>query len=286
MDFYHELNHLKCDAITIGVTLNMTSGEKSNVVSTVKSDGGNATRGSANHHSLARYCIVISVLLFTIMLVNVTLCPDTPYTESDEGTEQVNMSSTLNTTIYIESDDVDKGRAHSDADVCMSTDCVQAAARLSSYMDSDVSPCEDFYQYSCGGWDNTHNIPSVQGHWDIFGDFAQKNYDYFHKFLSEPPNQNDSEAIVKAKRIFLACNNTDQIEKDEVEAIKYIINITGGWDRTDVKQNKTWSINANIPLEHYHGGESFFSFTVKSDEYNSSKAVVEVMIILAACMFY
>ena len=279
MNFIMTSNHLKCDAEYVGVTLNMTSGEKSNVASTVKSDGGNATRRSVDHHNLTRYCIIISVLLFIIMLVNISLSPDTPYTKSDKGMEQVNVSSTLNRT-YTKSDDVDEnkgGHAHDDTGVCMSTDCVQAAARLSSYMDSNISPCEDFYHYSCGGWDNTHSIPSVQGHWDIFGDFAQKNYDYFLKFLSEAPNQNDSEAIVKAKRIFLACNNTEQIEKGEIEAIKYIINITGGWDRTDVKQNKTWSINSNLPLEHYHGAASLFGFTVKSDEYNSSKAVIEVI---------
>ena len=256
-------NHLQCAHGTIGgVMLNMTSREKSNLVSIVKSDGEKVIRGSADRHNLTRYCVIILILLFTIMLVNMTLCPDTPYTNSNEGTDKDN--------------DIKGNHIHNDADVCMSADCVQAAARLSSYMDSNVNPCEDFYQYSCGGWDNTHSIPSIQGHWDIFGDFSQKNYDYFLKLLSEAPNQNDSEVMVKAKRIFIACNNTDQIDKDEVEAIKYIINITGGWDRTDIKQNKTWSINSNLPLERYHSTGAFFGFQVKSDEHDSSKAVIEV----------
>lgn len=240
----------------------MTSREKSNLVSTVKSDGEKVIKGSADHHNLTRYCVIVLILLFTIMLVNMTLCPDTPYTNSNEGTDKDN--------------DIKGNHIHNDADVCTSADCVQAAARLSSYMDSNVNPCEDFYQYSCGGWDNTHSIPSIQGHWDIFGDFSQKNYDYFLKLLSEAPNQNDSEVMVKAKRIFIACNNTDQIDKDEVEAIKYIINITGGWDRTDIKQNKTWSINSNLPLERYHSSGAFFGFQVKSDEHDSSKAVIEI----------
>lgn len=226
-------------------------------------DKSQLTAEGVNHQNLIKYCIIILALLFAIMMINVTLAPDSAYTKSDENISKING-----------------GHPHIavNDDVCMSTDCVEAAARLSSYMDSNVSPCEDFYQYSCGGWDKTHSIPSEQSSWDILGELAQKNYNYFLDFLSTEPNQNDSEAIVKAKRIFLACNNTDQIVKDELEAIKYIINITGGWDRTDVKQNKTWSINSNLPLERYHSSGAFFGISVASDDYNSSKADIEVTV--------
>ena len=241
----------------------MTSKEKSNTLSMDKSQ---LTTEAINQQNLIKYCIIILALLFAIMMINVTLAPDSAYTKSEEDIDKING---------------DHPHIAVNDDVCMSTDCVEAAARLSSYMDSNVSPCEDFYQYSCGGWEKTHSIPSEQSSWDILGELAQKNYNYFLDFLSTEPNQNDSEAIVKAKRIFLACNNTDQIVKDELEAIKYIINITGGWDRTDVKQNKTWSINSNLPLERYHSSGAFFGISVASDDYDSSKADIEVTVVMS-----
>ena len=252
----------------------MTPKGKSKLLSTVKDDG--QPTGTDNYQNLTKYFIIISALLFTIIIANITLAPDTVYikveNDKNEGGHVLINNVTLNAgdqayiVISLNIDD----------DVCTSADYVQAAARLSNYMDSNVSPCEDFYQYSCGGWEKTHSIPSDQGHWDIFGELAQKNYNYFLNLLSEEPNQNDSDAIVKAKRIFTACNNSKQIVDDELEAIRYIINITGGWDRTNVTQNKTWSINFNLPLEHYHGGFGFFGFSVTSDDYNSTKPDIKV----------
>ena len=216
---------------------------------------------AACYQSVTKYFIIISALLLTFMIANIMIAPNTAYIKSSEGN-----NSYINFTDFPLYND----------DVCTSADCVQAAARLSSYMDSNINPCEDFYHYSCGGWEDSHTIPSEQGHWDIFGELAQKNYDYFLDFLSQMPNPNDSDAIVKAKRMFVACNNTEQIVKDELQAISYLINITGGWNRTNVTQNKTWSINSNLPLERYYGSGAFFGFSVRPDDYNSTKADIMV----------
>lgn len=254
----------------------MTPKEKSNIWSTVKTgDGQLAGTDNYQSRSLTKYFIIISALLFTITIANLMLARDTVYikVENDKNDGHILVNNFTLNAGDLEYIDI---MLSVSADVCTSPDCMQAAARLSNYMDSDVSPCEDFYQYSCGGWEKTHSIPSDQGHWDIIGELAQKNYNYFLELLSDQPNQNDSEAIVKAKRIFTACNNSKQIVEDELEAIRYIINITGGWDRTDITQNKTWSINSNLPLERYHGSFAFFGFGITPDDYNSTKPDIEI----------
>lgn len=46
------------------------------------------------------------------------------------------------------------------------TECIQTAADLASRMDTDVDPCEDFYQFACGGY--IKNVSDNRGKDTIF----------------------------------------------------------------------------------------------------------------------
>ena len=47
---------------------------------------------------------------------------------------------------------VKNGTSNSTDDICITPTCVLAAAQLIRSMDTNVDPCEDFYQFACGGW--------------------------------------------------------------------------------------------------------------------------------------
>uniref|UniRef100_A0A671W4M2 Membrane metalloendopeptidase like 1 n=1 Tax=Sparus aurata TaxID=8175 RepID=A0A671W4M2_SPAAU len=52
--------------------------------------------------------------------------------------------------------------------VCTTADCVTAAARLLQNMDQSVKPCDNFYQYACGGWLERHVIPETSSRHSVF----------------------------------------------------------------------------------------------------------------------
>ena len=47
--------------------------------------------------------------------------------------------------------------------VCQTEGCKQQAANLLEQMDRTVDPCQDFYQFACGGYINRTVVPKDKG---------------------------------------------------------------------------------------------------------------------------
>jgi hypothetical protein len=45
-------------------------------------------------------------------------------------------------------------------------------------MDRSVDPCEDLYQFSCGGWMQANPIPADQSRWSVYAKLANENQRY------------------------------------------------------------------------------------------------------------
>jgi neprilysin len=52
---------------------------------------------------------------------------------------------------------------------------VTAAAAILQTMDQSVKPCDDFYQYACGGWIKNNILPEGKSLWGTFGIIEQQN---------------------------------------------------------------------------------------------------------------
>ncbi|GCB80288.1 hypothetical protein scyTo_0017132 [Scyliorhinus torazame] len=51
---------------------------------------------------------------------------------------------------------------------CTTPSCVGAAARIIENMDQAADPCNNFYQYACGGWLKKHVIPETSSRYSTF----------------------------------------------------------------------------------------------------------------------
>ncbi|RWS23538.1 hypothetical protein B4U80_07494, partial [Leptotrombidium deliense] len=60
-----------------------------------------------------------------------------------------------------------KNKEKTDPDVCNSKECHKTAKYLFANMNLTVDPCEDFYNYSCGGWKHVHPRPKGVHFWGV-----------------------------------------------------------------------------------------------------------------------
>lgn len=68
------------------------------------------------------------------------------------------------------------------AEICQSTECVETSYKILSAMNQSVDPCEDFYNYACGGWIERNHIPPGFNQWTVFSELGQ-TAEYFAKEL-------------------------------------------------------------------------------------------------------
>lgn len=118
---------------------------------------------------------------------------------------------------------------------CLDCASCPAAGSILSKMDKSVSPCDDFYTFSCGGWLKENPIPEdsssygiypwlrqhvdirlkglVKSHIKTHG-WGQHKEKVIRTFLSElleaPMPPDELEAVRKAKMLYLSCMNESE----------------------------------------------------------------------------
>ncbi|XP_052765248.1 neprilysin-1-like [Mya arenaria] len=125
-------------------------------------------------------------------------------------------------------------------EVCATEGCTRAAARVLDSLDSAVDPCENFYQYSCGGFLRSHVIPEDRANIDNWG-ILRDNVEYISKYLLEQPvTRPNATAIQKAKDLYQSCVDTDLIEQKGVGPAIPLLEELGGWPILGSKPGGNW----------------------------------------------
>lgn len=75
-------------------------------------------------------------------------------------------------------------------------------------MNKTVDPCQDFYQFACGGWIDKHPIPQSQAAWDQLSLIREELIQKLRILLEEPDKSDDLRPVKLARSLYRTCMDT------------------------------------------------------------------------------
>ena len=119
-----------------------------------------------------------------------------------------------------------------DEAICMKPSCVVKAAELILNMNATADPCEDFYEFACGGFLDRKEIPKEEI------SVSNSFYPIRHELLKRGRAlvsagvdiEKDWDADIKAKAMFKSCMDMEKRNELGSAPLKAILtDILGGW---------------------------------------------------------
>lgn len=132
----------------------------------------------------------------------------------------------------ISDDDEKPPSPYQDGDVCLTAECAIAAGNILTTMDQTADPCQNFFQYACGGWISSNEIPDAKSRWGKFYELRDKVDLAVRKIIEAPKDESDAKAVGYLKDHYSACVDIDTINSIGYAPFKTIAgpeNGFGGW---------------------------------------------------------
>lgn len=138
-------------------------------------------------------------------------------------------------------------------------------------IDKSVDPCVDFYQYACGNWMKTHEIPADRPSLASFIEVDEHNLEVLRQILEKAsgggPGRNPIDQ--KIGDYYGACMDEKAVDRKGLDPLKPEL------ERIRAVQDKPALIDA-IARVHLIGPNPLFTFNSRPDLHNASMVIAEI----------
>ncbi|XP_065215490.1 neprilysin-11-like [Planococcus citri] len=154
--------------------------------------------------------------------------------------------------------------------VCKSKECLAAAKNLEDSINTDVEPCDDFYQYACGNWPKNNENTIFPIPFSAIQARNIQNEKEILEFLEQNNDKNEPEAVHKARQLYSLCLNRKSY--NGIQPLKQILSKIGlpVFPSPTQENAKFDYISATAKAARIAGIKMFFDISVDVNPYNHS----------------
>ncbi|KAL5013750.1 hypothetical protein ScPMuIL_008020 [Solemya velum] len=167
----------------------------------------------------------------------------------------------------------------SNVELCLTEDCVKAAATMLEGMNTDIHPCDDFYEYACGKWNKKNVIPDDRSSYNTFAKLRDNLQVTLKGLLERGVTEKDSESTKMAKYLYQSCVNETVIDERGLQPVYTLLEELGGWPVTGM--NSSWEpekfdlIALMVELRLYNN-KIIIDQWVSADDKNSEVNIIQL----------
>ncbi|XP_050717092.1 neprilysin-1-like isoform X4 [Eriocheir sinensis] len=148
--------------------------------------------------------------------------------EMDETSSNLIKNKTAQRLQTKESDRLPTRRLKNGSRVCETPECHEAATRIKQSLDRSVSPCDDFYQFACGGWINNHSLPE-SGWASTYIDAEKRLNDALLMILEKPAEPSAAAPLQEIRRLYNSCMDLNKLDEIGLDPLVNLLSDMGGW---------------------------------------------------------
>uniref|UniRef100_A0A3B3U5H3 Neprilysin n=1 Tax=Poecilia latipinna TaxID=48699 RepID=A0A3B3U5H3_9TELE len=155
------------------------------------------------------------------------------------------------------------------------------SSRLIGKMDASVDPCDNFYQYSCGGWLKKNIIPETHAKYGLYN-ILKAELEVVLKGVLEKKVEREAAALTKAKTLYKSCTNERLIEQKGGAPLLDMLPDIFEWpmavDNWEDDYGKTWRLEDVIArLNWKYATQVLVYFFVYIDDGDSTSHIIYQM---------
>jgi len=171
-------------------------------------------------------------------------------------------------------------KTNPEKDYCFTKGCIKAAADILDKLNTNVDPCDDFYQFACGNFIENTVIPDDRSRSSMFSVLGDKLNEQVRGLLEGDIEAAEPKPFQMAKSVFQSCMNKERIEERGFTPLKSMLKRMGGWP---LLEGASWDQDGFKWYEMVYkfrdmgySVDYFVDFSVTTDLKNSSWRILDL----------